>query len=111
MGKEPQPASLLPPPPCIGKIDDDGDIPKPSEMKIVGEEEEGDELESDLSVADSGVEQEAPVEDPHPLGNLIRVCGRGGERREHYEAFAYDGSLFSLVSLLIFNLLLLLLIG
>ncbi|PKI50962.1 hypothetical protein CRG98_028692 [Punica granatum] len=41
-------------------------------------------------------EEEEEVEDAKPIGEPVRVSGKGRGRREHYEAFEYDGNRYEL---------------
>ncbi|XP_071911666.1 protein REPRESSOR OF VERNALIZATION 1-like isoform X2 [Coffea arabica] len=41
-------------------------------------------------------EEEESVEDPRPVGDVIRVSGEGTESRKHYHSFAFDGNQYHL---------------
>ncbi|KAL3498841.1 hypothetical protein ACH5RR_041573 [Cinchona calisaya] len=43
-----------------------------------------------------GDEEEAPQEDAKPIGDVVRVSGKGRGRRNHYESFEYDGIRYDL---------------
>lgn len=48
-------------------------------------------------------EEAHPHEDAKPIGDAVRVSGKGKTRRKHYESFEFDGSLYVIViSFLIF---------
>ena len=59
-------------------------------MKLQDEEEDKEEHQSG--------DEEAPQEDAKPIGDVVRVSGKGKGRRSHYEAFEYDGNRYDLVS-------------
>lgn len=48
------------------------------------------------------VEEEAQ-EDAKPIGDVIRVSGKGRGRRNHYKSFEYDGLSYDLVSISFFK--------
>lgn len=80
-----------------------------------GEEEESEEEEKhkrkkrkgkkgknvkDESASESEDNEEEPqLEDAKPIGEVVRLSGKGRGRRQHYEAFEYDGNRYDLVSL------------
>ncbi|XP_071708024.1 protein REPRESSOR OF VERNALIZATION 1-like [Rutidosis leptorrhynchoides] len=41
-------------------------------------------------------DEEVPVEDATPIGDVIRVSGKGKTRRNHYKSFEYDGLTYEL---------------
>lgn len=93
-----------PPPPR--NVNDEG---KRKRMKLDDEEEDEVEEaakkqkkaaeEDEETLAPSGGEDEEPVqEDAKPLGEVVRVSGKGRGRRSHYESFEYDGIRYDLVS-------------
>lgn len=47
-------------------------------------------------------EEEEQLEDAKPIGEVIRVTGKGKGRRNHYESFEYDGNRYELVSFHLF---------
>ncbi|MCD9643466.1 hypothetical protein HAX54_030975 [Datura stramonium] len=59
-------------------------------LKKVDEEEEP-ETEPDPVEG-----EEEPQEDAKPIGEVIRVTGKGKGRRNHYESFEYDGNRYEL---------------
>ncbi|XP_057510610.1 uncharacterized protein LOC130792992 isoform X1 [Actinidia eriantha] len=74
-------------------------------MKLNDEDEEGEERGREKKtreweqqkVSDVGQEKDVEeVEDPKPVGNVVRVSGRGRGRQSHYEAYEYDGVRFDL---------------
>ncbi|KAI4315418.1 hypothetical protein L6164_028230 [Bauhinia variegata] len=44
----------------------------------------------------AGDEEEPPQEDAKPIGDPIRVSGKGRGRRKHYESFEFDGNQYVL---------------
>ncbi|GMH29742.1 hypothetical protein Nepgr_031585 [Nepenthes gracilis] len=109
----------------VATSDDEGDAPKPSnssstddrrrrresrtrlrkKMKFQEDEEE-EEVEKEREGSRNGdgkedeemgeAEEEAPQEDAKPIGVVVRVTGKGRGRRNHYEAFEFDGNRFEL---------------
>ncbi|KAF8393729.1 hypothetical protein HHK36_019927 [Tetracentron sinense] len=57
-------------------------------MKLT--EEKGEESESSYN------KEEVPLEDAMPIEEVIRVSGKGRGKRNHYQAFQYDGNRFEL---------------
>lgn len=45
----------------------------------------------------SDEEDEPPQEDAKPIGEPVRVSGKGRGRRKHFESFEYDGNEYTLV--------------
>ncbi|CAH1451410.1 unnamed protein product [Lactuca virosa] len=41
-------------------------------------------------------EEEVPVEDAKPIGDVVRVSGKGKTRRNHYKSFEFDGLSYEL---------------
>ncbi|KAL5724907.1 hypothetical protein ACHQM5_008114 [Ranunculus cassubicifolius] len=41
-------------------------------------------------------EEDTPAEDAKPIGEVIKVSGKGRTKRSHYHAFEYDGNRFEL---------------
>ncbi|KAL3635556.1 hypothetical protein CASFOL_020103 [Castilleja foliolosa] len=76
------------------------------------DEEEGDELEmDDVKLRELGKKKNNKIEEPepnsedeeeqedveaHPLGEVVRVSGKGRGRRNHFASFEYDGLHFQL---------------
>lgn len=52
----------------------------------------------------SDEEDEPPQEDAKPIGEPVRVSGKGRGRRKHFESFEYDGNEYTLVYHLILTL-------
>ncbi|KAI5655487.1 hypothetical protein M9H77_32674 [Catharanthus roseus] len=87
---------------------------KRKKMKLDNEEEQGkeetarnnkrqkkkvvvDDEEEEEQVSEPEEEEEEEEEDPaKPIGDVIRVSGRGKGRRNHYDAFEYDGNRYDL---------------
>ncbi|XP_027180413.1 uncharacterized protein LOC113779147 isoform X2 [Coffea eugenioides] len=108
-----------PPPPPPRRSSANGDDEKTNQrkrkkMKLVDEAEDEEKQVKEDSVRDrkkqkkvikeeeataaepSGDEEEAPQEDAKPIGDVIRASGKGRGRRNHYEAFEYDGMRYDL---------------
>lgn len=80
-------------------------------MKLPEEEEEDEEADKTKRMNENetpksvvGEEEQLPFEDAKPIGDVIRISGKGKGRRKHYESFEYDGCQFLLVSFIIENL-------
>ncbi|CAM8884448.1 unnamed protein product [Rhodiola kirilowii] len=54
--------------------------------------EKDDEVEEDEEEEDGG----AVLEDAKPIGEVIKVSGKGRGRKKHYQAFEYDGNRYDL---------------
>lgn len=65
-------------------------------MRQKKEEEEMEDVE-ELAESEEE-EEEVAVEDAKPIGEVIRVSGRGRRKKNHYKVFDYDGNQFELVS-------------
>ena len=85
-----------PPPPQHSKLR------KRKKMKLIDEED--DEESNDNSNNDSDEKEEdkkdspQTPEDAKPIGEPLRVSGKGRGRKRHYESFEFDGNQYSLVS-------------
>lgn len=76
-------------------------------MKLQEEEEEEEEKEEekkkkkrkikDKQEERSNEEEEPPQEDAKPIGEPVRLSGKGRGRKKHYESFEYDGNQYMLV--------------
>ena len=74
--------------------DEDEEEEEEVEHRCKDKDEEEDEEEE---------EEEEPVqEDAKPIGDVIRVSGKGRGQRKHYKEFEFDGNRFELVSVLHF---------
>lgn len=47
-------------------------------------------------------EDDQSQEDAKPIGDVVRVSGKGRGRKNHYNAFEYDGNRYDLVSFFVF---------
>ncbi|MCL7048065.1 hypothetical protein MKW94_006868 [Papaver nudicaule] len=56
------------------------------------ESDKNEDMEEDNDELDEAEEEEAPK----PVGDVIKVSGKGRTRRNHYKAFEYDGNSFKL---------------
>ncbi|PRQ17687.1 putative BAH domain, transcription elongation factor S-II, central domain-containing protein [Rosa chinensis] len=81
-------------------------------LKRVAEEEEEEERrrsrkkkkkgEEDAETASEGEEEEEEEEDEEdeleakPIGEMVKISGKGRTRRQHYQAFEYDGNQYEL---------------
>lgn len=71
--------------------DDEDELPDEDHEKEVEEEEE-EEVEEEEEE-----EEEEPVqEDAKPIGDVIRVSGKGRGQKKHYKEFEFDGNRFEL---------------
>ena len=70
--------------------------PRQRRRKKIKLPEEEEEREKETQSGD----EEAPQEDAKPIGDAVRVSGKGRGRRSHYEAFEFDGNRYDLVSFL-----------
>ncbi|XP_027191978.1 ASI1-immunoprecipitated protein 3 isoform X1 [Cicer arietinum] len=82
--------------------------PKRKRMKL--QQEDDDEEEEDLNdnfnnktikpndneEEPSTDEEESPQEDANPVGEPVRVSGKGRGRKKHFRSFEYDGSQYTL---------------
>ncbi|KAH1135521.1 hypothetical protein GLYMA_05G207800v4 [Glycine max] len=76
---------------------------KRKRMKLQEEEEEEKEEEKkkkrkikDKQEERSNEEEEPPQEDAKPIGEPVRLSGKGRGRKKHYESFEYDGNQYTL---------------
>ncbi|KAL6280391.1 hypothetical protein ACE6H2_017272 [Prunus campanulata] len=93
--------------------EENGSSKKRKQMKLrEGEEEESEGEEKhkskkrkgkkgknvrDESASESEDNEEEPqLEDAKPIGEVVRLSGKGRGRRQHYEAFEYDGNRYDL---------------
>lgn len=67
------------------------------ERKRKGKEKE-EEKPRDDNVEEEEQEEDQPQEDAKPVGEPVRLSGKGRGRRSHYEAFEFDGNRYELVS-------------
>lgn len=71
-------------------------------MKLLEEEEEEDnENENEKEEEEDGdkkPEAPQPPEDAKPVGDPVRVSGKGRGRKRHYDSFEFDGNQYTLVS-------------
>ncbi|KAL4592576.1 hypothetical protein LXL04_005576 [Taraxacum kok-saghyz] len=68
---------------------------KRDNKKSKGDEEEEKEA-SPPPEDEEEEEEEAPVEDAKPIGEVVRVSGKGKTRRNHYKSFEFDGLSYEL---------------
>lgn len=66
------------------------------DKKIPKDDEEDEKKVSSPTEKDE--EEEVPVEDAKPIGDFVRVLGKGKTRRNHYKSFEFDGLSYELVS-------------
>lgn len=59
------------------------------------EERQGDGSED---MEEDGEEEEEQEEDAKPIGEAVKVTGKGRSRKSHFLAFEYDGNHYDLVS-------------
>ena len=70
--------------------DDERELKKKKKTKKKRDEDEDEEEEEE--------EEEIVQEDAKPIGEVVRLSGKGRGRRSHYEAFEFDGNRYDLVS-------------
>lgn len=66
-----------------------------SKKKKKGEEEKEEAAETASEGEDEEEEEELEAK---PIGELVKISGKGRTRRHHYQAFEYDGNQYELVS-------------
>ncbi|KAM3396806.1 hypothetical protein P3S68_000318 [Capsicum galapagoense] len=70
-------------------------VKKPKKVDEEEEEEEA-EVEEDRVEEAEAVEEEEQLEDAKPIGEVIKVTGKGKGRRNHYKSFEHDGNDYEL---------------
>ncbi|KAE8727727.1 hypothetical protein F3Y22_tig00005406pilonHSYRG00496 [Hibiscus syriacus] len=60
------------------------------------EEEDPEEEEEDPEEEEEDPEEEEIVEDAKPIGEVVRVSGKGRVRRSHYGSFEFDGTRYDI---------------
>ncbi|KAE8697623.1 hypothetical protein F3Y22_tig00110616pilonHSYRG00030 [Hibiscus syriacus] len=95
-------------PPRRSRPEDTRPERKRQKMKLLEEDDEEDEKENkkrkkkknevkEEEEQEEEEQEEEPVqEDAKPIGDAIRVSGKGRGRRSHYEAFEFDGNRYDL---------------
>jgi len=68
-------------------------------MKLQEEDEEDDYV----TEKEKEEEEEPPLEDAKPIGEPVRVSGRGMNRVNHFHSFEFDGNQYKLVSIFIIS--------
>ncbi|KAM1850805.1 hypothetical protein ACFX13_014941 [Malus domestica] len=56
----------------------------------------GKEKEAETASGSEDEEEEPHIEDLKPIGEVVKLSGKGRGRRQHYKAFEYDGTRFDL---------------
>ena len=88
----------------VATSDDEDEAPRPQRtrkrMRLIEEDNDDDENEEEK-------EEEVPeppqlAEDAKPLGQPVRVSGKGRGRKRHHDSFEFDGIQYTLVSSLVF---------
>ncbi|XP_026457709.1 uncharacterized protein LOC113358373 isoform X2 [Papaver somniferum] len=77
-------------------VDKKSENEKRKKRKIAEEVEEEWESDKNEDMEEDDDEGEAEEEAPKPVGDVIKVSGKGKSRRNHYKAFDYDGNSFKL---------------
>ena len=84
--------------------DEDEAPPRPQRtrkrMRLIEEDNDDDENEEEKQQEVPELPQ--PAEDAKPLGEPVRVSGKGRGRKRHYDSFEFDGIQYTLVSSLVF---------
>ncbi|KAF7828273.1 transcriptional regulator ATRX-like protein isoform X2 [Senna tora] len=75
------------------KLPEEEDDERDDEEKKKKRKEKQKEEEGSQSVDE---DEEQPQEDAKPIGDPIRVSGKGRGRRKHYESFEFDGNQYTL---------------
>ncbi|PHT92416.1 hypothetical protein T459_00298 [Capsicum annuum] len=78
-------------------------VKKPKKV-IEEEEEEEAEVEEDRVEEAEAVEEEEQLEDAKPIGEVIKVTGKGKGRRNHYKSFEHDGNDYELIPCFVISL-------
>lgn len=77
-------------------VEDNSQERKRKKMKLQEEDDEESEMKKNQKGEEE--EEESELEDAKPLGEVVRVSAKGRGRRNHYEAFEFDGTRYDLVS-------------
>ena len=84
--------------------DDEDEAPRPQRtrkrMRLIEEDNDDDENEEEKQQEVPELPQ--PAEDAKPLGEPVRLSGKGRGRKRHYDSFEFDGIQYILVSFVIF---------
>ncbi|KAI3687548.1 hypothetical protein L1987_81245 [Smallanthus sonchifolius] len=82
----------------IYEDDDEEEEATKQSSKIKRDKKKQDEDEEEEKEVSPPVdeEEEAPVEDAKPIGDVVRVTGKGKTRRNHYKSFEFDGLSYEL---------------
>ncbi|GAU19448.1 hypothetical protein TSUD_76920 [Trifolium subterraneum] len=70
--------------------------PNEKKKKSNDNEESHDDDESEEEEPSSEEEDDSPVEDAKPIGEPIRVSGKGRGRKKHFHSFEFDGDQYNL---------------
>lgn len=71
-------------------------VTKTKRDKRKPKDDEEEEKEASPPPEDEEEEEEVPVEDAKPIGDVVRVSGKGKTRRNHYKSFEFDGLSYEL---------------
>jgi len=84
----------------VATSDDEDEAPRPQptrkRMRLL--EEDNDDDENEEEEKDEVPEPPPPLEDAKPIGEPVRVSGKGRGRKRHYDSFEFDGIQYTLVS-------------
>ncbi|KAJ1416121.1 Transcription elongation factor S-II, central domain [Sesbania bispinosa] len=89
----------------VATSDDEDELPPPQSnqrkrkrMKLLDEDNDNDKEEANEEKKKDEEEPEPPQapEDAKPIGDHIRVSGKGRGRKKHYESFEFDGNQYTL---------------
>ncbi|XP_057421952.1 uncharacterized protein LOC130715838 [Lotus japonicus] len=67
-----------------------------AEVVVEEEDEEKKKNQRNPPTSDAEEEQDAPLEDAKPVGESIRVSGKGRGRKRHFHCFEFDGNQYAL---------------
>lgn len=71
-------------------------VTKTKRDKKKSKDDEEEEKEVSPPPEEEEEEEEVPVEDAKPVGEVVRVSGKGKTRRNHYKSFEFDGLSYEL---------------
>lgn len=77
---------------------------KRKRMKLLDEEEDNDDDNNNNNNDNEKEKSDTPQtpDDAKPIGDPLRVSGKGRGRKRHYESFEFDGNQYTLVSFVTF---------
>jgi len=84
------------------KLQEEEEEEKEVEKESEKEKEKDEDKKKKRKIRDkqegrSNEEEEPPQEDAKPIGEPVRVSGKGRGRKKHFDSFEYDGNQYTLV--------------